>query len=348
MSLTGAVFRSFDRTAKSSGVPLSPPHDQRDGHSAGSPSKERQHDRATASGTLEKKQSNADPDNSHGADLDERGDATPFDDTDDTIEQHRRNSLVQELARKYTAQSHRSGVAAGAYPFGDDADHEFHKDGPLDPRGSGFNARAWARAVVDYVAAQGGMFRKAGVAFENVNVHGFGSETDYQKNILNVWLGVAGVVRRLAGGWNGEGRGRRIDILRDFDGVVRDGEMLVVLGPPGSGCTTLLKTIAGETGGIFLGEGSYFNYRGELTHFLPPLKQRDAPHLFSSCFPCAHSVEDLLANAAASPAHQASARQRCILTTAAKPSTPPKSTYTFPCSRWEKRCDLLPKPEPPE
>ena len=39
--------------------------------------------------------------------------------------------------------------------------------------------------------------------------------------------------------------------------------MLVVLGPPGSGCTTMLKTLAGDRNGIYLDEGSELNYMGE-------------------------------------------------------------------------------------
>ena len=54
----------------------------------------------------------------------------------------------------------------------------------------------------------------------------------------------------------------QIDILHNFDGLVHSGEILCVLGPPGSGCTTLLKTLAGETNGIHVNEGSYFNYQG--------------------------------------------------------------------------------------
>jgi ABC-type multidrug transport system ATPase subunit len=74
-----------------------------------------------------------------------------------------------------------------------------------------------------------------------------------------VWLEALGAARKLAGQ-----KERRIDILRDFDGLVRKGEMLVVLGPPGSGCTTFLKTIAGDYNGIFMDDNSYFNYQGEL------------------------------------------------------------------------------------
>jgi ABC-type multidrug transport system permease subunit/ABC-type multidrug transport system ATPase subunit len=38
--------------------------------------------------------------------------------------------------------------------------------------------------------------------------------------------------------------------------------MLVVLGPPGSGCSTFLKTITGETHGFFVDQNSHINYQG--------------------------------------------------------------------------------------
>lgn len=44
--------------------------------------------------------------------------------------------------------------------------------------------------------------------------------------------------------------------------LVKAGEMLVVLGPPGSGCSTFLKTIAGETHGFSISDDSYINYQG--------------------------------------------------------------------------------------
>lgn len=36
-------------------------------------------------------------------------------------------------------------------------------------------------------------------------------------------------------------------ILKDFSGIVKPGEMMLVIGRPGSGCTTFLKTLAGQT-----------------------------------------------------------------------------------------------------
>ncbi|RAL63508.1 hypothetical protein DID88_003928 [Monilinia fructigena] len=41
-------------------------------------------------------------------------------------------------------------------------------------------------------------------------------------------------------------KGREVNILKDFRGVMKPGEMVLVLGRPGSGCTTFLKVIANQ------------------------------------------------------------------------------------------------------
>lgn len=70
-------------------------------------------------------------------------------------------------------------------------------------------------------------------------------------------LEVAGLFNKITG----KGK-RKIQILRDFEGLIRSGELLVVLGKPGSGCSTLLKTISGETDGFFIDSKSNINYQG--------------------------------------------------------------------------------------
>ncbi len=70
--------------------------------------------------------------------------------------------------------------------------------------------------------------RTAGIAFRNLNVHGFGSDTGYQQTVGTFPLAVIGGIKTLLGK-----KQRRIDILKGFDGLVEAGEMLVVLGPPG-------------------------------------------------------------------------------------------------------------------
>ena len=44
-------------------------------------------------------------------------------------------------------------------------------------------------------------------------------------------------------------KGQEIDILKHFRGVAKPGEMVLVLGRPGSGCTTFLKVIANQRTG---------------------------------------------------------------------------------------------------
>jgi ABC-type multidrug transport system ATPase subunit len=51
-------------------------------------------------------------------------------------------------------------------------------------------------------------------------------------------------------------------ILNGFDGVAKSGEMLLVLGRPGSGCSTFLKTVSGELHGLKVDPDSEFAYNG--------------------------------------------------------------------------------------
>lgn len=167
---------------------------------------------------------------------------------DEAAEMTRRASVVEALARSYS----RASGAAGDNPF------LAGPDSPLNPSSENFSGREWAKAIVELVSQEGSAFRTAGICFQNLNVHGFGTATDYQKDVANVWLSTIGSIRNLVTNTK-----QQIDILNDFDGIVRRGEMLVVLGPPGSGCSTLLKTISGEMNGIYVNEDSYINYQGE-------------------------------------------------------------------------------------
>lgn len=65
--------------------------------------------------------------------------------------------------------------------------------------------------------------RVAGVAYKNLSAHGFGEATDYQKTFGNYPLELGSLLKRLIG----RRQQTKIQILRDFDGLVRSGEMLV-------------------------------------------------------------------------------------------------------------------------
>lgn len=143
-------------------------------------------------------------------------------DRTDEEEAEKRDRDVLSLARKLTSQSNASGAVDN--PF------EARGTSSLDPHSRDFRPRAWAKSVLNYQSQYPDRYkaRTAGFSFSDLNVHGFGSPTDYQKSVGNIPLEVVGLARRLLG----KGQ-KRIEILRHCEGVVNHGEMLVVLGPPG-------------------------------------------------------------------------------------------------------------------
>ena len=168
----------------------------------------------------------------------------------------KREEEVHQLARQFTEQSKQNAqTTAGQNPF------HAEKGSALDPNGDNFNAWAWCKAMLQIQTEDKQSYppRTVGVAFDNLNIHGFGSDTDFQKSVGNVWLEALGLVRKALGH-----KQRRVQILQDLEGLVEAGEMLVVLGPPGSGCSTFLKTIAGETYGFNVDKTSNINFQGML------------------------------------------------------------------------------------
>jgi ATP-binding cassette subfamily G (WHITE) protein 2 (PDR) len=132
-------------------------------------------------------------------------------------------------------------------------------DPALDPTSKTFSAKAWISNLISLTSRDPKKHpaRTAGIAFRDLNVYGFGSPTDYQKDVANIVLEIGNFFRWLSGT-----KKQEIHILKGFDGLVQHGEMLVVLGRPGSGCSTLLKTISGDTHGLFVSPQSQINYKG--------------------------------------------------------------------------------------
>ncbi|TGO54860.1 hypothetical protein BCON_0101g00320 [Botryotinia convoluta] len=166
----------------------------------------------------------------------------------------REDATIRTLARQITQKSVEGNHDHNVNPFlGSD-------DPKLDPSSEKFSSRAWTKHLVHLQSRDPERYpiRTAGVAYKNLNAHGFGDPTDYQKTFGNYPLEIIGMGKRALG----LSKPTKIQILRDFDGLIRSGEMLVVLGRPGSGCSTLLKTISGETAGFFVDSNTYINYQG--------------------------------------------------------------------------------------
>jgi ATP-binding cassette, subfamily G (WHITE), member 2, PDR len=135
---------------------------------------------------------------------------------------------VRNLARQISRQSTTSRQDAEPLnPF-----QEIKTDLQLDPNSDEFSAQAWVKSMLAIQSRDPERYpmRTAGVSFTNLNVYGYGSPTDYQKTVGNVWLHYLGMFKRLIGVGK---KLIKIQILRDFEGLVKAGEMLVVLGRPG-------------------------------------------------------------------------------------------------------------------
>ena len=128
----------------------------------------------------------------------------------------------------------------------------------------------------------GASAKKVGVIFKNLTVKGIGSTKNFVRTVPNAIIGTFGpdlyniicnFIPALRFGNSPPVR----TLINDFTGVVRHGEMMLVLGRPGSGCTTFLKAIANQRGGYaeVTGDVSYggipastqhAQYRGEVNY----------------------------------------------------------------------------------
>lgn len=96
----------------------------------------------------------------------------------DEKEDKRRDDEVLKLARKFTQQSHHS--VYNKNPFETD-------DPILDPSSPEFRPKAFAKSLLNLQARdpEKWKLRTSGFAFKDLNVYGFGSATDYQKDVVS-------------------------------------------------------------------------------------------------------------------------------------------------------------------
>ena len=130
-------------------------------------------------------------------------------------------------------------------------------DARLNPEKPEFDIYVWARAFMRAMDEDGIRSARAGFAFKDLNVTGSGSALSLQKDVASILMAPFRMKEYVS-----LGHKPHRQILRNFDGVVKSGEMLVVLGRPGSGCSTFLKTICGELTGLSMDKGSVVHYNG--------------------------------------------------------------------------------------
>ncbi|KAE8309870.1 ABC-2 type transporter-domain-containing protein [Aspergillus transmontanensis] len=129
----------------------------------------------------------------------------------------------------------------------------------LDPTSDQFDQYKWTRMRLKLMDKEGiPRPPSTGVVFQNLNVSGSGSALQYQSTVGSILLEPF----RPSGWLSFAKKSPEKHILRNFDGLLKSGEMLIVLGRPGSGCSTFLKTLCGQLHGLKLRKSSEIQYNG--------------------------------------------------------------------------------------
>jgi ATP-binding cassette subfamily G (WHITE) protein 2 (PDR) len=199
----------------------------------------------------------------HGTDI-SRSNSEEVPETEKDVFEHIHPEDRQELSRiASNFPRHRatdSGVGGMEDMERKDTLAGIEQDDPvLDPTSDQFEHYKWARMVLKRLDNEGIPLRKStGVVWENLNISGSGSALQYQNNVGSVPLAPFRPQEYISCGK----RDQQKHILRDFDGVLKSGELLIVLGRPGSGCSTFLKSLSGELHGLDVGKGSDIQFNG--------------------------------------------------------------------------------------
>ncbi|KAK8017797.1 hypothetical protein PG993_014123 [Apiospora rasikravindrae] len=172
------------------------------------------------------------------------------------------SNLVDENERRELGRV-ASRMSRNSTPGGLNHMHGFHtmadSDPALNPEKSEFDVGKWLKIVARKFEVAGFGPKHTGVRFKHLDVLGSGEAVQVQGTVSDILLGPFRGAKKLATGRGGSSQKK---ILRNFNGLLENHELLIVLGRPGSGCSTLLKTLCGELHGLKLSEKSQIDYSG--------------------------------------------------------------------------------------
>ncbi len=139
-----------------------------------------------------------------------------------------------------------------------------------------FDLEAVLRGDLDAEREAGIRPKHIGVYWTGLTVKGMGGQTNYVKTFPDAFVDFFDFITPMRKMLGFGKKGVEATLLDDFKGVCKPGEMILVLGKPGSGCTTFLRTIAnqrygytGVAGEVLYGPFTakeFIPYRGEAVY----------------------------------------------------------------------------------
>jgi ATP-binding cassette subfamily G (WHITE) protein 2 (PDR) len=150
----------------------------------------------------------------------------------------------RELARIFTSGSKVTQQMSIAQP----------NDPRVDPSNDAFDLSKFLNMFRNQLEGEGIELKKVSVVYKNLDVYGSGKALQLQSTVADLFMAPFRAKEFF-------GKSERKQILHSFDGIIRAGELCVVLGRPGSGCSTLLKALTGELHGLET-DDSVIHYNG--------------------------------------------------------------------------------------
>ncbi|KAE9968334.1 hypothetical protein BLS_005903 [Venturia inaequalis] len=166
----------------------------------------------------------------------------------DTDDKDKLNRILTSLSQHQTRSStlRRNDTISG-----------LKEDDPVfDPSHKDFDLYKYLRLFMRDLQADGRETKKAGIVFRNLSVSGSGAALQLQSTVSDFVLAPFRLRELFSSSKSHK------QIIDKFDGVLKSGELLIVLGRPGSGCSTFLKTLCGELTGLTVDKGSVIHYNG--------------------------------------------------------------------------------------
>ncbi|KAF5265446.1 hypothetical protein FOXYS1_3737, partial [Fusarium oxysporum] len=168
-----------------------------------------------------------------------------------------------ELQREFTGVSRASRRKSRA-SVADPEKNAHAEDNEVE---SIFDLEAALRGGLDREREVGIKSKHIGVYWNDLTVKGYGGMSNYVPTFPDAFVNffdvITPVIRMLGLGPKPE----QVALLDRFKGVCKPGEMVLVLGKPGSGCTTFLKTIANQRWGYTAVEGEVLYGKWKNTEF---------------------------------------------------------------------------------
>ncbi|EPE04970.1 brefeldin a resistance protein [Ophiostoma piceae UAMH 11346] len=177
-----------------------------------------------------------------------------------------RSRADSNASRNHAAADNEKGAALDAT-----IDNEAIEDG--DASDDRFDLESYLRGSLAANQAAGIRPKHIGVYWDKLSVRGMGGSSNFVRTFPDAVVSFFDYITPLIRLLGRKPAGAQRTILGNFRGVCKPGEMVLVLGKPGSGCTTFLKTISNQRYGYTgvdgevlygpFGAAEFEHYRGE-------------------------------------------------------------------------------------